>query len=458
MAHNGDPSSDTLPHAAQAFPPRVAYTYGDVQPVRSTYIAHDPFFFCDISDQLLDEELMRELEESLGASDEMDEQFETFLKEFQEELTARPVRGSQKNPSFLLGDDTTAGVFERFDMSADFRPAPPQDILRALEQISCSRFGTALVAHVKQAGIVIEACDHVFGAEFSDKQNMILINTRQPEGDFQAGLIMALREAWRARHGAAVHPLSLFPDHGILINRVQSADLCVCLLRTAWEMSLAGSETLWDHLETRVMGDLARHFAREAAADFRSLNDGHAHFTAFEAWFLSDRSRISDRALIQTMLAEYSGHAFTSEEMSQLVVLDLLRAVGELPYGKNYLSGEISALIGDPIFSEVRERSTSNFLWFIKFEKSFRDMEQSLQSDADQPSATFTVRGSAPRPTSGEIHATPDQTSHVIDFPQHARNSRPASKRRRGDADLQKTAGEVIPFDIINRPFNKTFT
>ena len=34
----------------------------------------------------------------------------------------------------------------------------------------------------------------------------------------------------------------------------------------------------------------------------------------------------------------------------------------------------------DPIFADGRDRSNANFLWFVKFERSFRETEQELQS------------------------------------------------------------------------------
>ena len=37
----------------------------------------------------------------------------------------------------------------------------------------------------------------------------------------------------------------------------------------------------------------------------------------------------------------------------------------------------------DPIFTDVRDRSNANFLWFIKFERSFKETEQELQKGGD---------------------------------------------------------------------------
>ena len=37
----------------------------------------------------------------------------------------------------------------------------------------------------------------------------------------------------------------------------------------------------------------------------------------------------------------------------------------------------------DAIFNEVRDRSNANFLWFVKFERSFRETEQHLQHSSD---------------------------------------------------------------------------
>ncbi len=74
------------------------------------------------------------------------------------------------------------------------------------------------------------------------------------------------------------------------------------------------------------------------------------------------------------------GYVFGLDESGSAITPALIAALGEMPYGKNYLSAHVETIMGDPIFTDVRDRSNANFLWFIKFEKSFRETEQELQN------------------------------------------------------------------------------
>jgi len=56
-------------------------------------------------------------------------------------------------------------------------------------------------------------------------------------------------------------------------------------------------------------------------------------------------------------------------------------ALGEQPYGKNYLARFTDLIINDPLFTDVRDRSNANFLWFVKFERAYNEAEQDLQFD-----------------------------------------------------------------------------
>jgi len=137
------------------------------------------------------------------------------------------------------------------------------------------------------------------------------------------------------------------------------------------------------------MADLTRAFAREAYMDFRSVNGGEASAAVFEAWFMSERCRQEDRRLIQQMLADYQGYVFENINPSTTVTAELILALGSQPQGKsagkNYLSQYVTAIMGDALFTEIRDRSNANFLWFIKFERSFRETEQELQTSETDP-------------------------------------------------------------------------
>ena len=80
------------------------------------------------------------------------------------------------------------------------------------------------------------------------------------------------------------------------------------------------------------------------------------------------------------MLADYQGYVFENINPSTQVTAELILALGSQASGKNYLSQYVSAIMGDALFTEIRDRSNANFLWFIKFERSFRETEQELQT------------------------------------------------------------------------------
>lgn len=152
------------------------------------------------------------------------------------------------------------------------------------------------------------------------------------------------------------------------------------MVRVAWELQLSGHKDVWQRLESSPLADLGRAFAREAFLDFRTINNGVACAAVFEAWFLSERCQAQDKRLIQQMLSDHQGYVFDLDKVSKGLTPELIAAVGSLPFGKNYLAVHAGTIMSDPIFTDVRDRSNANFLWFIKFERSFRETEQVLQT------------------------------------------------------------------------------
>jgi hypothetical protein len=218
------------------------------------------------------------------------------------------------------------------------------------------------------------------------------------------------------------------------------------MVRVGWELRLAGDATAWDYLEQNGHHDLTRAFSREALTDFRSLNNGRAATAAFEAWFISERCRAHDRKLIQQMLADYQGYVFKAghEETSKMLTQQLISSLGTVPHGKNYLVPHAGTILSDPIFTEIRDRSSANFLWFIKFEQSFRTAERDLQQEGDTP----------PRMPSSGIYPA-DKESHdaakgaqIIAYPKPAR---PAASARAQRGSNDATIVDLQNFRRNNR-------
>jgi hypothetical protein len=89
------------------------------------------------------------------------------------------------------------------------------------------------------------------------------------------------------------------------------------------------------------------------------------------------------------MLSDYRGYVFEGEQPSQAVTAELVATLGSMPFGKNYLAPYVQTITSDAVFTEVRDRSNANFLWFIKFERSFRETEQELQKSKTQKSGVL---------------------------------------------------------------------
>jgi hypothetical protein len=246
--------------------------------------------------------------------------------------------------------------------------------------LKMSRYGASLLDFAESAGIKNEYSDQVQNASYLRRSGMIQVNPNLKMEEQVLLLGRELRRAWQHKNGVLLHPLTFHPDQAILVNRAQVADLTVSMVRIAWELQLGGYRDAWERVENSPMADFGRIFAREAFLDFRTLNNGAAMAAAFETWFISERCRVQDKYLIHQMLSDYQGYVFEAEECSRSVTADLIATLGEVPFGNNYLAPYAATIIMDPLFTEVRDRANANFLWFIKFEKSFRETEQELQS------------------------------------------------------------------------------
>ncbi|MEM6780491.1 MAG: DUF6782 family putative metallopeptidase [Pseudomonadota bacterium] len=348
---------------------RVAYSIDNHQPVLCSIVSDQPLFYFEEEiyeeddDILMDEELLaldrdiQELKKKVEAYDRLSLEFsqpaDTRVREF--------IADCQ-----LIGEK---------DIQAD------HDIEILIEELSKSRMAQALMGCADDHHVVMRYSVEVFDASYDKTGHQILINPNLPQADQLLLAVRELRRHWQARQGAMINPLYFQPDQAILVNRAQLADLSVFIVRVAWELQLSGVKSAWQRIENSSMSDLGRTFAREAYVDFRTLNNGNAASAVFETWFLSERCRTADKVIIQKMLADYEGLVFDMEQVSRTVSMDLIGALGSAPFGKNYLAQYAQLIMNDPIFTDVRDRSNANFLWFIKFEKSFRETEQELQSE-----------------------------------------------------------------------------
>jgi hypothetical protein len=367
MSNNTDNQSGI---ALENIPMRVSYTINNEQPVISTYIGANPLFYMDCDDDILEEEFSFSGTE-LGI---LENELATLSKEIKtlDNLSADFTRSLEENIDiFMEAKSSILG-------NGETEKPTLESLLSNLEQ---SRLAKAYLECATKYGIEIRQTEQVESGVYDRKNGSILVNANLSEAEQTLVLSRELRRHWQHRQGALINPVSFHPDSAILINRAQHADLAASMVRIAWEMQLSGSKRTWQYIENSAFADLGRAFVREAYLDFRTINNGQAATAVFEAWFLSERCRAEDKKLIRQMLADQEGYVFDVENTHAAMTPSFIVALGEMPFGKNYLAIHADAIMTDAIFTEVRDRSNANFLWFIKFERTFRETERDLQSE-----------------------------------------------------------------------------
>ena len=352
----------------------VSYTLNNEQPVICTHIGDQPLYYAD--------------EENIEDDDIFDFSELGFLED--EIKILKQELADMDSSDLFISEDTIISL-EEFaqnaeSFSVDYSLADNEKYIRIdyiKNILGNSRLASAYLNIAEKHNVEIIMSAQVEKSFYDRNSSTILINPNIDINDQVILLARELRCHWQHRCGALINPLIFQPEHSILINRAQEADLAVSIVRIAWELQLAGNKEIWERVENSPMSDLTRAYAREAFLDFRTINNGIASSAVFEAWFLSERCRHHDKNIIQMMLADCNGYVFENVDLPQNVSVELISALGNMPFGKNYLSEHALIIMNDPVFSEVRDRSNANFLWFIKFERRFKETEQHLQSESD---------------------------------------------------------------------------
>lgn len=394
---------------------RFAYTLGSHQPVRCTWISDQPLFYADSDevtedDYLLDDPLIEALERDIAELRNKTDAYDKVAKEFVE------------------SEGTTEKLFR---LDAAFintsHTAKKSKLDTVLDTLHTSRLASQFLSFAKLHNVSIRESNQVTDASYDRATQTILVRADMDEATKTLILVRELRRMWQHRNGAGLHPLSVHPDFAVLMNRAQQADMLVAMVRVGWELQLNGYKDAWARIENSTLNDLGRAFAREAIADFRSINNGLAARATFESWFLSERCRKADRTLIQQMLADYQGYVFSDNpETSRMITLDVMKALGKMPFGQNYIETVASQIVADPVFTDVRDRSNANFLWFIKFERSYTEVEQSLPAENEKQT----------------------KTGHVLSFPK-------AKKSTKGKAITNNIIDENADIIPLRRPIGE---
>lgn len=416
---------------------RVAYTLNNEQPVACTIIGEQPLFYMDYEEATDDghgvfDTSLVDTEFDAAAFSYADDDFFTeedlhILKDEINNLKDQIKSYETFSSEFVEADDAAIERFKENVVSCtQEQPIAQADKIESvIEILAQSRLAQSYIDFAASNNVVMAFSSQVEQAEYNRKSKTIFINPDQDEANLVLSLAAELRCHWQHTNGALIDPLMFHPDQAILVNRSQAADLTIAIVRIAWELQLSGYKVAWERLENSPMADLARAFAREAFLDFRTINNGEAAAAVFEAWFLSERCRSQDKALIQNMLADSQGFVFGLDEASKNVTPDLIAALGTMPYGKNYLASHVETIMNDAIFTDVRDRSNANFLWFIKFERTFQETEQTLQSDGEQ--SVSDIHQDAQKNTSNGTENN-EQTATLLSFPGNAPGRAPTKK------------------------------
>ncbi len=258
---------------------RVAYTLNNDQPVICTFIGDQPLFYMDHEEEY-------DLDDGLFDAEELG-LLEEELMHLQKELEAFD-RLSDDVPSYSVVNEVALKEFsDNTAVICDAADQAASDIHEIVEVLSQSRLAKAYLDNAQEYDVKLALSAQVQDGEYNRRNGKILINSHLSLSDQILVAVRELRRHWQHRQGALIHPLMFHPDNAVLVNRVQQADLAVSTVRVAWELQLADYKDAWTRLENSSLADLAYAFAREAYVDFRTINNGQASASVFEAWFLS---------------------------------------------------------------------------------------------------------------------------------------------------------------------------
>jgi len=258
----------------------------------------------------------------------------------------------------------------------DFAASDRVELEELYDLLLKSRTGEMLLRDALQRDLKVFYDPQTPHSQFYPRRDacVIALNPERPRGDLLGMLARELRRAWQHHRGALINPMNYEPDEAVLINRAQQADAFMMSVKIAWELKLAGEMEAWNFMAGSPMGGVTRAFEICAQEDFRSLNNGEAPRAAYDKFFEGSCTKAHDKRIIHQMLLDDAGYMKVTRKENR-ADMDLFRKLGEMPQGANYLSIRSKRAPTDMCYSTVEDRSNANFLWFIKFERSFQEKE-----------------------------------------------------------------------------------
>lgn len=357
--------------------PKMAMTFNRKPSFTCSYIHSDQYFYADDE---YDQTLM---------------QFEDALdSDIEERMIPHALRQAKEtSEGFITLGDAEFGLPLTDDLVALCRDAlKPQeacDVNKAIEILQGSDLAREYLEFADKADISFETSAEVDQLAIDYTDNVIVMP--QTVSDLEASLLMM--RGVRALQMKDVRPLLQNPERAILLNRSIEAELACIPVHVAWELKLNGFEEAWNYISASGLSDLAYAFGHRASDDFRAIRDGRSAIAAFDQWFYSGRTRKADRAIIQTLLAA-GDDVKEAQELSNTQVIEALRSIGSRSImGKNYLVEHFMTLLEDGFYGEVRDRSNANFMWFVKFERSFREAEEQVEAKRASENTDMNTEG-----------------------------------------------------------------
>ncbi|MDE2335972.1 MAG: hypothetical protein KGL10_01550 [Alphaproteobacteria bacterium] len=272
-------------------------------------------------------------------------------------------------------------------------------------ELKQSRTGAVLLDAAEKRGLEISYDAQTPQSQFYPRgaAGAIVLSPAHPRGGLLGMLCRELRRAWQYYQGALVNPMGFEPDEAVLVNRAQQADAFMIAVKVAWELKLAGLPETWDYMSGSPVAAVTRAFETQAQEDFRSLNNGEASRAAYDRFFDGSCTKAHDKRIIHQMLLDDAGYMKALKKDGR-ADMEMFRKLGELPNGNNYLALRGKRLPTDLCYATVEDRSNANFLWFIKFERSFQEKEMQMLKESVRVSAeivdlsAWTARHHVQRP------------------------------------------------------------
>lgn len=217
-------------------------------------------------------------------------------------------------------------------------------------------------------------------------------------------------------------------DTIILLERVRRADKVVRTIAAAYMSYLNGHREGWSAIEEKY-GVIALTYKTVASTDFRKIKNNDAQVFCFKQWFMEDTSKSAsggaykltyedmnlldkcDHDTYHMLLELGDKHDWYDRESDNTNLQDKYNYILAIaPYLSKYLIEVTTA----PIMKDIRSRATANFMWYIKFERTFKRSE------------------GKPPPI---VNTTP-QLAQVLDF---TGNDRPIDPNAAGELVTNKT-------------------